>query len=267
MDDPFGDGLVVEEAGECGDRLQVERGRRRWRENQNDDANGFRRPAVDDDRLLGYAERHRKAVDGLGAVVREERARPDLHGIARAMRLHHAAQCGGIAHGAGFLEPGNEQVEGLTQRGRAQRHDDVLARKHLGEQRAGRHRPQSTAWMRPTTSLGFFATPMPWRSNVSIFSAAVPSLPLMIAPACPMRRPGGAVCPAMKPTTGLVILELTNSAACCSSVPPISPIMTTAFVSGSFSNASRQSMKFVPLIGSPPMPTHVLWPIPAFVSW
>src|SRR5690606_17018478 len=189
----------------------------RWRENQNDDANGFRRPAVDDDRLLGDAERHRKAVDGLGAVVREERARPDLHGIARAMRLHHAAQCGGIAHGAGFLEPGNEQVEGLTQRGRAQRHDDVLARKHLGEQRAGRHRPQSTAWMRPTT--------------------------------------------------GLVILELTNSAACCSSVPPISPIMTTAFVSGSLSNASRQSMKFVPLIGSPPMPTHVLWPIPAFVSW
>ena len=50
-------------------------------------------------------------------------------------------------------------------------------------------------------------------------------------------------------------------------VPPISPIMQTAFVFGSFSNASRQSMKFVPLIGSPPMPTHVDWPSPARVSW
>ena len=26
-------------------------------------------------------------------------------------------------------------------------------------------------------------------------------------------------------------------------------------------------MKLVPLIGSPPMPTHVLWPMPARVSW
>jgi hypothetical protein len=34
-------------------------------------------------------------------------------------------------------------------------------------------------------------------------SAAVPRPPAMIAPACPIRRPGGAVCPAMKETTGL----------------------------------------------------------------
>ena len=71
-----------------------------------------------------------------------------------------------------------------------------------------------------------------------------------------MRRPGGAVCPAMKPTTGFFMCSFTNSAASCSSVPPISPIITTAFVSGSASNAARQSMKFVPLIGSPPMPTQ-----------
>ena len=120
--------------------------------------------------------------------------------------------------------------------------------------------------MSPTTSLGLRATPMPFASKEAIFSAAVPSDPLMMAPAWPMRRPGGAVCPAMKPTTGLVIRLLTYYAACCSSVPPISPIMTTAFVSGSASNAARQSMKFVPLIGSPPMPTHVLWPMPACVS-
>jgi hypothetical protein len=41
-------------------------------------------------------------------------------------------------------------------------------------------------------------------------------------------------------------------------VPPISPIIAMAFVCGSFSNASRQSMKLVPLMGSPPIPTHVL---------
>ncbi len=108
---------------------------------------------------------------------------------------------------------------------------------------------------------------MPAVLNASIFSAAVPEEPEMIAPACPMRRPGGAVRPAMKPTTGLVMWFLTKSAASCSSVPPISPIIATAFVFGSFSNASRQSMKLVPLIGSPPMPTQVVWPRPARVSW
>ncbi len=35
-------------------------------------------------------------------------------------------------------------------------------------------------------------------------SSALPEPPEMIAPACPMRRPGGAVCPAIKPTTGLL---------------------------------------------------------------
>ena len=50
-------------------------------------------------------------------------------------------------------------------------------------------------------------------------------------------------------------------------VPPISPIIATTLVSGSASNALRQSMKLVPLIGSPPMPTQVVWPMPARVSW
>ncbi len=47
-------------------------------------------------------------------------------------------------------------------------------------------------------------TPIPASSKAAIFSAAVPEEPEMMAPACPIRRPGGAVCPAMKPTTGLV---------------------------------------------------------------
>ena len=52
-----------------------------------------------------------------------------------------------------------------------------------------------------------------------------------------------------------------NSAAFSSSAPPISPIMMTAFVAGSASNAARQSMNVVPGTGSPPMPTHVVTPM------
>ncbi|MBV9546525.1 MAG: SAM-dependent methyltransferase [Chloroflexi bacterium] len=37
-------------------------------------------------------------------------------------------------------------------------------------------------------------------------------------------------------------------------------------VSGSASNAARQSRKVVPGTGSPPMPTQVVWPIPFCVS-
>src|SRR5262249_3335376 len=76
------------------------------------------------------------------------------------------------------------------------------------------------------------------------------------APSRPPRRADGAVCQVMKPTPGFSIFCLTKSPACCPSEPPISPIMTTALVSASFSNAARQSMKPVPMIGSPPMPTQ-----------
>jgi hypothetical protein len=59
-----------------------------------------------------------------------------------------------------------------------------------------------------------------------------------------------------------------NSAASSSADPPISPIMMMAWVSGSASNSRRQSMKFVPGTGSPPIPTQVDTPIPfSFNSW
>ena len=44
-------------------------------------------------------------------------------------------------------------------------------------------------------------------------------------------------------------------------------IIATALVSGSASNACRQSTKFVPISGSPPIPTHVDCPIPCLVNW
>src|SRR5690606_15358417 len=104
----------------------------------------------------------------------------------------------------------DELGERRAQRGRPERHDDVIAREQLVKlHRTPLVRVQSTARMRPTTSDGLRATPMPLSSNAWIFSAAVPADPLMIAPAWPMRRPGGAVCPAMKPTTGLLMRSFT----------------------------------------------------------
>jgi hypothetical protein len=55
---------------------------------------------------------------------------------------------------------------------------------------------------------------------------AVPFPPEIIAPAWPIRLPGGAVVPAMKATTGLFVgLALSHAAASSSDVPPISPMV------------------------------------------
>ena len=51
---------------------------------------------------------------------------------------------------------------------------------------------------------GVGATFTPALVRASILASAVPLPPLMTAPAWPMRLPGGAVVPAMKPATGLV---------------------------------------------------------------
>ena len=54
-------------------------------------------------------------------------------------------------------------------------------------------------------SAGEGAIDTPAASSAAILSEARPWPPAMIAPACPMRLPGGAVVPAMKATTGLSI--------------------------------------------------------------
>ena len=98
---------------------------------------------------------------------------------------------------------------------------------------------------------------------ISAFSAAVSPKAEMMAPACPMRRPFGAVRPATYPITGFVMCSFTNSAASASCGPPISPIIITASVSGSASNSASMSTNELPLIGSPPMPTLVVTPTPS----
>src|ERR1700734_4192252 len=114
-------------------------------------------------------------------------------------------------------------------------------------------------------------TVMPAASMAAILESAPPLPPAIIAPACPVRRPGGAVRPAMNPTIGFLrprlASSLMNCAASSSDEPPISPIITIASVALSARNISSISMKSVPLTGSPPMPTAVVWPKPSWVVW
>src|SRR5215467_1356190 len=65
------------------------------------------------------------------------------------------------------------------------------------------------------------------------------------------------------------MLASINAAARSSASPPISPINTIASVSSSASNACRQSMCVVPMIGSPPIPTAVENPmsLSSYIIW
>src|SRR2546429_594795 len=101
---------------------------------------------------------------------------------------------------------------------------------------------------------GVAATPIPASLNAAILAAAVPLPPLTIAPAWPIRRPGGAVAPAIKPATGFRPCFLIHSATSSSALPPISPIRITPRVSGSSLNILMTSRCDVPVTGSPPMP-------------
>ena len=99
---------------------------------------------------------------------------------------------------------------------------------------------------------------MPHDFIFSILSSALPFPPDIIAPAWPILLPEGAVLPAINPKTGFLIFEcLINSAASSSEDPPISPINKIDSVFLSFKKSSKQSIKLVPLIGSPPIPMTV----------
>src|SRR5690606_10177279 len=56
------------------------------------------------------------------------------------------------------------------------------------------------------SAAGLGETRIPADFIASIFESAPPLPPEMMAPAWPMRRPGGAVTPAMKPTVGFLTL-------------------------------------------------------------
>ena len=88
-----------------------------------------------------------------------------------------------------------------------------------------------------------------------------------MAPACPILFPAGAVCPAMYDITGLETWFLIYYAASSAAVPTISPTITIALVFSSYSNIFTISMNDEPGIGSPPIPTQLLWPSPRSVDF
>ena len=119
-------------------------------------------------------------------------------------------------------------------------------------------RAQLAAVSRTTSSM-VSAMSAPAAVSASILLCALPVLPLMIAPAWPMRLPGGAVRPEMNATTGLSKpVSRIHAAAFSSSEPPISPMSTTARVSGSSAKRWSTSGKLRPITGSPPIPTDVV---------
>src|SRR5690606_24973284 len=142
-------------------------------------------------------------------------------------------------------------------------HEKARRRDGLAQQACANY---STDFSSLPISDGLRVVRMPQASMTSGVVSAVSATPEMCAPAWPMRLPGGAVTPAMKPTTGFFRLSLAHWAAVTSSGPPISPIMMTASVSGSSLNSLSTSTCFRPLIGSPPMPTALDWPRPSSVT-
>ena len=71
----------------------------------------------------------------------------------------------------------------------------------------------------------------------------------------------------MKATTGFRTWDVMKAAASSSAVPPISPIIMIARVSGSSLNSPRTLTKLVPVTASPPIPMHEVCPMPRPVSW
>ena len=115
-------------------------------------------------------------------------------------------------------------------------------------------------------SAGLLTTCTPAAVSAAIFSAAVPLPPAMIAPACPIRRPGGAVCPGDEADDRLLELRLDEGRRLLFRRPADLADHHDRFGRASPANSASASMKLVPISGSPPMPMQVVWPRPSLVS-
>src|SRR5579875_2501889 len=128
-------------------------------------------------------------------------------------------------------------------------------------------RPNASDMVAPTRC-AFGAMTAPASRNAAILPSTSSGAWAVSAPAWPMRRSGGAARPTTSATTGFLRpVSRMKRAASCSSLPPISPISTTPWVSGSSKNRLTHSAKPMPWTRSPPMPIVVDWPRPAALSW
>src|ERR1700682_2321231 len=208
------------------------------------------------------------AGEGAGEKQWSERKKPD--GVRKVALPHVSKRSRTATERAGMPGQVEERARWSAQVGSLQREEDPRVREpeqETGEQtevaqpvrrngpgEADRRRAHRSS---PTMSSVVSATATPVFRNASSLLLAVPRLPEMIAPAWPMRLPSGAVRPEMKATVLSRLPWASSSAACSSSVPPISPITTRCVVAGSCSNSSITSRNVSPSTGSPPMPTIV----------
>src|SRR6266850_892248 len=210
------------------------------------------------DGVVGLQDhRDARALRHEGAQALEERAGA-VHGVEAGRVVEaHADHLEREDLEARLLDPREDLAGGPRRHG--VRLDD-------GQRALDAHFPVTFATVAPM-SAGLLTSVAPAASSAFIFSAAVPLPPAMMAPAWPMRRPGGAVWPQMKATTGFLTFALMKAAASSSAVPPISPIIMMARVPASSLKRRSTSTNEEPLTGSPPIPTHVDCPMFRALSW
>src|SRR5262245_800971 len=161
---------------------------------------------------IGGAHQITPALDRVVGLQYPADARPLGHERAEALEdrplLVHGVEPGGVVLAHADHPGGDDREAGLLDAG------EDLAGRALGDgvrlddgERAFGHDPITLATVAPM-SAGLRTSAAPAAPSAFIFSAAVPLPPAMMAPAWPMRRPGGAVCPQMNATTGFFTCAL-----------------------------------------------------------
>ena len=123
-------------------------------------------------------------------------------------------------------------------------------------------RSRSTRWVTAPMSAGQSTIVAPQAASASFLACAVPAAPTMMAPAWPMRRPGGAVLPADEGDDRLLHLVGDELGGLLLGEAADLADEDDGVVSGSSLNMRSASTCVVPMTGSPPTPTQVLWPMP-----
>ena len=122
--------------------------------------------------------------DILGSVALRRPAATALVVVDEPKRLRQPAE---LRQDVGVVERGAAVLD----------HDRRAVADIAAEQPAYEHQPRATPATSSAASVGEVPTRMPFASSASFLPCAVPDEPEMIAPACPIVLPGGAVKPAM----------------------------------------------------------------------
>ena len=160
---------------------------------------------------------------------------------------------------------------------RGKEHASSLLLRDHAQTGAARHAPRSeiseknqlfkTAFKAAPMSAGLWATLIPAASSAAILSEALPEPPETIVPAWPMRLPGerGLTGDERGERFGELAGFLEFRRLFLGVAADLAHHQDRVGV-GIGLEQLKASTKLVPLTGSPPMPTQVLWPIPRVVN-